>query len=88
MALVNANVAMTLVRFVVEDDGYRLFYVAVNPGAGQESEYDIFFTDAEAAAIGSAAQYDAAVALKLNRKFRTSTITTRLNNLIGRVTTI
>lgn len=88
MALTNANVTMTFTRYEVEDGGVRLYFVAINPGAGQESEYNIVFTDAEATAISTIPQFNTAVISKLQRKLRAAAVASQLNALIGRTVTI
>lgn len=84
----NANVTMTFTSYQVQDGGIVMGFVCSNPGGGEDSDYTIFFTDAEIAAIGNLAQFNAAVLTKLKRKFRAENIASRLDPMIGRSVTL
>lgn len=87
MAL-QANANMTFNRYVVEDDGIRLWFVCSNPGGGEPSDYTIFFTDAELSAITTQVQLRSAVITKLQRAYRATNIATKLDQFIGQSVTI
>lgn len=87
MAL-KANAALVFDSYEVQDAGIAMIFRAPDPGAGQPSYWQIFFTDAELSAISTQPQLFSAVTTKLQRKFRASGIASKLDPFIGQSITI
>ena len=92
---INANAVLTFAVFPewesayrIEDGGIRLHVVCANPGPGQVSDYFIFLTDADLAAVTSQAQLRTLVETKLKRALRATGIGTKLEPFVGQSVTI
>ena len=75
---------MTFSGYCVEDSGVRLNFTAGPRQGGEKSDYSIFASDAELAALSSAADFLTFVTARLNRKVKAAGIASRLDGLIGR----
>ena len=76
---------LTFLSYTVEKDGTRLLFTAM-PTISEE--YEIFFTDAELAAITTQLQLRNAVITKLQRKVQAVGIASKLDTFIGQQVTI
>ena len=92
---INANAVLTFAIFPewerayqIEDGGIRLHFVCANPGPGQVSDYFIFLTDADLAAVTSQAQLRTLVETKLRRALRATGIASKLDQFVGASVTI
>ena len=83
-----ANASMTFVGYGVGNDGITLNFVCAQPGAGEPTDYLVFFTDTELTAISTQPQLAAAVRAKLERKYRLTNIASKLDAFIGQSLTI
>lgn len=83
-----ANATMTFTAYRVEDGGIRMWFVCSNPGGGEPSDYDVFLTDSEITGTANLAALKTLVTTKLNRRYRASTVASRLDPLIGQSITI
>jgi len=81
--MLKSNVTMTFFGYEVQDTGINLHFLCPDPGAGENSDWYVFLTDAEVASITSLATARTLVTTKLNRKFRAASIATKLDQLIG-----
>ena len=82
------NASMVFTRYEIERDGVVLWFVCPDPGAGEPSDYAIYFTNAELAAVTDLASFQTACLTKLKRVYRAEGIATRLDGLIGRTLTL
>ena len=87
MAL-RTNAVMAFVGYEVVDDGIAFRFVCGDPGGGEPSDYYVFMTDAELAAVTTAAQLRTALTTKLGRKLRATGIASKLDSFIGSTITI
>ena len=77
------NATMTFNSYKVEEGGIRLVFLCPDPGAGEESYWNVLITDAELGTITTAQQFKDMVKTKLQRLFRATGIATKLDALIG-----
>jgi hypothetical protein len=87
MAL-KSNAVLTFTRYEVTDTGVRFWFVCPDPGPGEQSDYQVFLTDAEMGAITSLATFNSALLAKLKRQWRAEGIASKLDSLIGRSITL
>lgn len=87
MALAN-NAVMVFTDYAITDDGIGLHFVCGNPGAGQPSDYTIELTDTELAGVVTALALKNLATDKLNRKFRSANIASKLDAIVGQSITI
>ena len=80
---VQPNATFTFASYEIEDTGIRLHFVSPNPGPGQPSDYYVFCTDAELAAITTQPQLVNLVDNKLNRAIRAANIASKLDQFVG-----
>lgn len=85
---VNANAVMVFTSYAVEDTGIRFHFVCPDPGPGLESDYYVFATDAELAALTTAIQLRNLMLAKLNRAIRRNGFASKLDPLIGQSVTV
>lgn len=85
---INPNVVMTFAGYYVEDAGIRFHFVATNPGPGLESDYYVFCTDSELAAVSNQGQLQTLLTTKLNRSIRRTGIASKLDPFIGQSITV
>ena len=79
----NPNVSMTFTEYGITDTGIQMNFVCYNPGPGLPTDYTVFLTDAEIAAVSNLAQFKSLVLGKLQRKFRATGIASKLDQYIG-----
>lgn len=82
------NASLTFTRYEVTDTGVRFWFVCPDPGAGENTDYSVFLTDAEMGAITSLATFQSALLAKLKRYWRAEGIASKLDSLIGRSITL
>jgi hypothetical protein len=82
------NAVLVFTRYDVTDTGVRFHFVCHDPGPGEVSDYPVFLTDAEMAAVTSLATFNAALLAKLKRYWRAEGIASKLDGLIGRSITL
>lgn len=73
----------TFTAYDVQDGGIELRFVALDPGAGNPSDYYIQLTDTDLSAITTQLQLKTLVQTKLNRKIRAAGIAVKLDPFIG-----
>ena len=74
--------------YQVTDDGIMMWFVCGDPGPNMPTGYSVLVTDAELAGISTTAQLKTLVTTKLQRKYRATGISTKLDSLIGQSITI
>ena len=87
----NANATMIFqnradggLPYDVVDGGVNLYFHCPDPGPGMPSEWMVFCTDAEIAALTNLASAQTLVVNKLTRKFRRTATAAKLDQLVGR----
>lgn len=85
---VRSNAVMTFTDYTIEDSGIRFHFVCADPGAGMESDYYVFATDAELSALSTANQLRSLMLAKLNRAIRRNGFASKLDPLIGQTVTV
>lgn len=74
----------TFTAYTVEDAGIRFRFVILAPGPEMPTDADVLVTDAELAAVTTAAQLrDNVVLPKLRRKLRAENIASKLDPFVG-----
>lgn len=79
---------LTFTGYEVDDASVRLTFLNPDPGPGRASEYTIAVSDAELAAVTTAAQLRTLVTAKLQRKLQAANIASKLDGFIGQPVTI
>lgn len=74
---------MTFTSYAVQDTGIMFHFVSPNPGPGNESDWYVFASDADLAAVASAADLRTLLQTKLNRKLRAAGIASKLDPFLG-----
>lgn len=88
------NAQLVFTRYEVARDGVKLWFVCHDPGPGQPSDYEIFFTDAELGitttpiVVTNIQTFGDACIQKLKRHYRAEQIAAKLEPLIGRTLTL
>lgn len=82
------NARLTFVRYEVERDGVTLWFLCHDPGAGQPSDYPVFVSNTELAAITTQLQLRDLCLAKLKRWYRADGIASKLDALIGQSITL
>jgi hypothetical protein len=88
------NASMVFTRYEIERDGVTLWFVCPDPGAGEPSDYEIFFPDAELGiattpiVVTNIQTFGDACIQKLKRHYRAEQIAAKLNPLLGRTLTL
>lgn len=82
-----ANAVFTMVGYRLEPELVYLQFRCLNPGPGNATDYEIALTDAEITS-NSNTQLRTLVEQKLLRLFRPTTLTTKLDTLVGQSITI
>lgn len=83
-----ANAIMTFIGYTIEDTGVRMRFVCSNPGGGEPSDYECLLTDAEVSGSANTAALRTLVTNKLNRRYRATGLSAKLDPLIGQTMTI
>lgn len=79
------NAVMKFTGYEFTDSGVTLRFLCEDPGAGEQSIWEVGVTDAELASVSNVAQFGQMVMAKMTRRYRQNT---QLDNLIGRQVTI
>lgn len=82
------NAVMTFKSYDILDDGTRMNFECLNPGANMPTDYSIFFTNAELAAITNQSQLQTQVTSKLQTKYRGVGVSVKMDPFIGQSITI
>lgn len=91
----HAVVAAILVgaQFILQPDiettenGIRFHFLAPNPGGGENSDYYLFYTNAEFDALTNQNQVDTSFTVRLARMIRQTDVRTKMQGLIGKAYT-
>ena len=79
------NATMTFTDYQIQDSGIKLHFVCLEPGGGGEpTDYYTFVSDSEINSITNVSTGVALVTSKLQRQYRATSLTTKLDTLIGR----
>lgn len=78
-----ANATLVLSGVQRSDDGINLTFTCSDPGAGEASLWEVQLTDVEAASVSTNQEIRSLVIAKLQRKFRSDAVLTRLVGFIG-----
>jgi hypothetical protein len=83
-----ANATFTLTDYTIPDSGVQLHFVCANPGPSQVTDYIIVLTDTEISSVSTVADFKALVTTKLQRRYRTTALSTKLDGMVGQSVTI
>ena len=82
------NAVLRFDSYRVMDNALELTFLALDPGAGEESYRLISLTDAELAGVSTQVQLRNLVIAKLQRKERAANIASKLDQFIGQTVTV
>lgn len=82
------NAQLVFSAYDVVDEGIRMTFYCSSPGPGEQSLWSIVCTDAELSAVSTQQQLATLVRNKLERKFRSAGIASKLDPFIGQSLTI
>lgn len=83
-----ANATFNFDSYTIEDTGLRMHFTCPNPGAGQVTDYNVLLLDSEISALSTTTDFRNLVASKLARKYRATSLSTKIDSFIGQSFTV